>query len=223
MLLPVFVMGMLGGLQVLRANNNTDALGSPNISIKLLPTLLPLSLGFAYKNLLTNGRLQAIWARAVDFNACLYIGLVCALSWLQFTIVNSHGYLAPGTLSNPKISVMLPLLRNNGLFYELLLVPAELTILIGLCMEDRYSLTSKVLRTKFLQFVGRITLNLYLLYFPYQWIIEAIFLDYLRSGLHQAIVVRLMIFVTLPVWAFIVQICFVEPIGNRLRKCLILS
>ena len=39
--LPIFLMGMLGGLQVLRANNHKDSFVDPNLDKNLVHTLLP--------------------------------------------------------------------------------------------------------------------------------------------------------------------------------------
>jgi hypothetical protein len=50
-------------------------------------------------------------------------------------------------------------------FLQIFAVHVQLTIVVGLCMDGGKSLTSKFLRTKMMQFLGRISLSLYLL----QW------------------------------------------------------
>lgn len=89
---PVFLMGMLGGLQVLRAYNNKDSFEDPNLCKNLLHTLLPWGsqckrrvcclkkdLNGAVKKISTEER-TIIWRRRVDFNALLYIGFLLGLT-----------------------------------------------------------------------------------------------------------------------------------------------
>ena len=47
-------------------------------------------------------------------------------------------------------------------FLQVALVHLHLNIIIGLCMDNGNSFTSKLLRTKIMQFLGRISLSLYL-------------------------------------------------------------
>lgn len=51
-----------------------------------------------------------------------------------------------------------------GTFLQLFAVHIQLTIVIGLCMDDGKSLVSRFLRTKMMQFLGRISLSLYLIH-----------------------------------------------------------
>ena len=53
-----------------------------------------------------------------------------------------------------------------GAFLQYFAVHGFLIIIIGLCMDGGESLTSKFLRTKAMQFLGRISLSLYLLHIP---------------------------------------------------------
>ena len=53
-----------------------------------------------------------------------------------------------------------------GIMLQYLFVPIQLPIVIGLCMDNGKSLVSRFLRTKFMQFLGRISLSLYLLHMP---------------------------------------------------------
>lgn len=53
-----------------------------------------------------------------------------------------------------------------GLNLQFLAVHSQLTIIIGLCLDSGTSLASKFLRTKIMQFFGRISLSLYLLHWP---------------------------------------------------------
>ena len=49
-------------------------------------------------------------------------------------------------------------------FLQYFLVHIQLAVIIGLCMDDGESITSKFLRTRIMQFLGRISLSLYLLH-----------------------------------------------------------
>ena len=51
-----------------------------------------------------------------------------------------------------------------GWFLQIIAVHSQLTIIIGLCMDNGDSITSKFLRTKAMQFLGSISLALYLLH-----------------------------------------------------------
>ena len=51
-------------------------------------------------------------------------------------------------------------------FLQTHLVHLQLTIIIGLCMDGGSSFVSRFLRTKMMQFLGRISLSLYLLHWP---------------------------------------------------------
>ena len=88
--LPIFLMGMLGGLQVLRANNHKDSFVDPNLDKNLVHTLLPWGCNSrkcccgtqkmeAPKKVETLSQTK-IWRRRVDFNAFLFVGFLCALS-----------------------------------------------------------------------------------------------------------------------------------------------
>ena len=87
---PVFLMGVLGGLQVLRAHKNPDAFDDPNINKNLLHVLLPWGYGGSNcchrsdeekKDSDKIGRQNSrkIWKKRVDFGAFIYVGLITAL------------------------------------------------------------------------------------------------------------------------------------------------
>ena len=87
--LPIFLMGMLGGLQVLRANNHKDSFVDPNLDKNLWHTLLPWGCN-SRKCCRETKIVEAkkvkipiqtkIWRRRVDFNAFLFVGFLCSLS-----------------------------------------------------------------------------------------------------------------------------------------------
>ena len=88
--MPVFLMGMLGGLQVLRAHNNKDTFEDPNLDKNILHTILPWGCGSSSscckktegeKGVKPMNKKQStkIWRKRVDFSAFLYIGFLTAL------------------------------------------------------------------------------------------------------------------------------------------------
>ena len=83
-------MGVLGGLQVLRAHKNPDTFEDPNLNKNILHVLFPWGYGGSNcchksnngknnseKNDRENSR--KIWKKRVDFGAFLYVGLLTAL------------------------------------------------------------------------------------------------------------------------------------------------
>ena len=59
--------------------------------------------------------------------------------------------------------------QNTGFwafFLTTTLVHLQLTIIMGLCMDGGESVVSRFLRTKMLQFLGRISLSIYLIQWP---------------------------------------------------------
>ena len=203
---PVFVMGMLGGLQVLRVSVRLEAFEDYNVLSSLLHTVLPCGLSADDSKRLKHDERQRLWRKRVDFNAGLYIALVCALS---------IGSLASSIL-HPNNWVLSSLMRMDGLglMFQSLLVHSELTVIIGLCLDGGTSVTSKMLRRKCFQFLGRISLSLWLVHMLcIQQLFQPIF-----NLFHHDIVTRLIIFVITPIIAFILTICFSEPLTKILKN-----
>ena len=87
---PVFLMGMLGGLQVLRAYRDREtSFHDPNLNKNLLHCIVPWGWGSSCckkksgtqkgSSELTKEAVAKIWKRRVDFNAFLYVGFLSAL------------------------------------------------------------------------------------------------------------------------------------------------
>ena len=88
---PVFLMGMLGGLQVLRAYQDREtSFQDPNLNKNLLHCIVPWGWGSSCckkksrtkkgsSELTTKESVAKIWKRRVDFNAFLYVGFLSAL------------------------------------------------------------------------------------------------------------------------------------------------
>lgn len=83
---PVFLMGILGGLQVLRAHQNHDSFDDPNLCTNLLHTLLPWGSDCCRKQGKDSGKKQSIeeqtkiWRTRLDFNAFIYVGFLITLT-----------------------------------------------------------------------------------------------------------------------------------------------
>ena len=87
---PVFLMGVLGGLQVVRAHNNGDTFEDPNLNKNLLHVIQPWGCGSkscCSKNVSEESKSQKIskeksikiWKKRVDFSAFVYAGFLTAL------------------------------------------------------------------------------------------------------------------------------------------------
>ena len=117
-----------------------------------------------------------------------------------------------------------------GKFLQVALVHLQLTIVIGLCMDDGNSFTSKLLRTKAIQFLGRISLSLYLTHWSTMgFIITAIngpqtyqndaeiWTAYKTGKLVQPAGLPLVAIIVSPIIAYIVTKYFEEPVSKALR------
>ena len=115
-------------------------------------------------------------------------------------------------------------------FLQVALVHLHLNIIIGLCMDNGKSFTSKLLRTKIMQFLGRISLSLYLTHWstmgfiltaingPQKYQTDAEIWNAYRSGkLVQPPGLPVVAIVLAPVIAYIVTKYFEEPLSKALR------
>ena len=87
---PVFLMGVLAGLQVSRANQSWESFEDPNIKKSLLFTLLPCNFPGAMcnkkkpeeeiaKSLPNINEGRRLWRRRTDLNGILYIVVLLAI------------------------------------------------------------------------------------------------------------------------------------------------
>ena len=99
---PVFLMGMLGGLQVLRAYQDREtSFHDPNLNKNLAHCILPWGWGSSCckkksvtkkgSSELTKESVAKIWKRRVDFNAFLYVGFLSALVVTKVTLDLVYG------------------------------------------------------------------------------------------------------------------------------------
>ena len=118
-----------------------------------------------------------------------------------------------------------------GKFLQVALVHLQLTIVIGLCMDDGNSLTSKLLRTKVMQFLGRISLSLYLTHWSTMGFIltaingpqtyqndAEIWTAYNTGKLVQPAGLPVVAIIVSLIIAYIITKYFEEPISKVLRR-----
>ena len=90
--LPVFLMGVLGGLQVLRAHSDWDNFEDPNLNKNILHTIHPWGCGKSKccsetnktektmkKTSIDKAKSKKIWRKRVDFSAFLYVLILTSL------------------------------------------------------------------------------------------------------------------------------------------------
>ena len=117
-----------------------------------------------------------------------------------------------------------------GTYLQIFAVHLQLTIVVGLCMDDGKSLTSRFLRTKVMQFLGRISLSLYLLHWalmgyvllavngPQHYETEGeIWAAYFSQKLIVPFGAPMILIIISPIVCFIVTKYFEEPVSKILR------
>ena len=116
------------------------------------------------------------------------------------------------------------------IFLQTHLVHLQLSIIIGLCMDGGKSLVSRFLRTKMMQFLGRISLSLYLLHWPLMGYVllaingpqtfktsAEIWAAYGSGKLIVPLGTPLILIIISPIICFIATKYFEEPISKILR------
>ena len=209
---PVFLMGVLGGLQVIRSHQNRTEFEDPNLNRNLLHTILPWGC-CNFKARTTNDDLPKaaatkIWKNRTDFFACFYFGsmLLGIVSKIFFVslLPNPDTFLADYEKER----------LIWGAYLQFFSVPIQLTIVIGLCMDDGVSRTSVFFKTNAMQVLGRVSFSLYLLHIPTKSIFQS-FLKYYDivwpSGTPMLIVILSIVF------SFIATKYLEEPLVRTLR------
>ena len=150
--LPVFLIGVLGGLQVLRQHQHLSGFEDMNIDRNILHTILPW--GCCRSGCVKEGigegkeKTKNIWKSRVDFCTKAYFGgLVCICIVTNRIALNYVYFIANIALQH-------------------LLVPIQFTIVVGLCMDSGESQASIFFRTKIMRFLGEISFPLYMLHVP---------------------------------------------------------
>jgi len=182
--LPVFAMGILGGIQTTRwrthiGEGNSD--GDFNKKEKIL----------------------LFWKRLTDICALLFTILIVSFSRHQ------HNF---------------SLRKWTYGYSQLLLVPLQLIIIIGLSRAGERSLLGKLCNTSFLQFVGGISMVLYLIHVhttEIYWLAPQLsFMYYKNQGLEIFLDICLLSGTSIYL-AYILQEIFVNPVEKSIRKIFI--
>ena len=108
--------------------------------------------------------------------------------------------------------------RFWGKFLQFALVHLQLSIIIGLYMDDGNSITSKLLRTKTMQFLGRISLSLYLTHLSTMRFMLTIWKTYNAGKLVERAGLPAVGIMVSPIIAYIITKYFEEPISKALRR-----
>ena len=169
--LSLFIMGVIGGLRVLRYYNK-KSYKDENLNKNLFYTIFPwyLSSNPASIEKVLDSEAPSkpessriIWRRRVYF--C--VGLITIVLIFLITCHKSLDFFFSTT------TIVQGMFRidsmKGGIFnyvLQFVFVHLQLTIIIGLCMDDGISFTSRFLRSTSLQFLGRISYSLYLTHWP---------------------------------------------------------
>ena len=97
-------MGILGGLQVLRAHSDWENFEDPNLCKNILHCLVPWGCGKSIYGLeskekvalikqdnLDKDKAMKIWKKRVDFSASLYVGILASLCIIKVALDNIYG------------------------------------------------------------------------------------------------------------------------------------
>ena len=228
-------MGIIGGIQALRYHNGKE-FTDPNLNRNLFHTIFPW--GCCWMVVPSNSQKlndaetprvikyespRTIWRKRVDFNVfLLYIVLV--------VLVITRKLFEVYYLENIKTYV------QYGIFnywLQFLLVHTQFTIITGLCMDEGKSITSRFLRSKVLQFLGRISLSLYLTHWPIMGYVslaingkktcendsKGLLFDSWNSCAElETVWSPILTMIIAPIIAFLITKYFEEPLANILKK-----
>ena len=97
--LPIFLMGVLAGLQVLKAHSDWENFEDPNLDKHILHSLVPWGCGKSIvgskneeqEKLISPAKVDKekatkIWRQRVDFSAFLYVGLLTTLCCIKVAL-----------------------------------------------------------------------------------------------------------------------------------------
>jgi len=148
--LPVFIMGMLAGIQELRYREDPDGFLDPNVNQIFLHDWIPWGFCWTKKQLEnakpTKERTERIWRRRVDLNTFL----------ITFLIVLTIAGEVPGFWTN-----------KLNTFGQVMLVHMMLMVIAGLARDGGRSFLGRLCRSTIVQFLGTISMTLYLLHLDF--------------------------------------------------------
>ena len=197
--LPVFLMGVLGGLQVLREHQHVGGFEDANIGRNIIHTIFPWgccrSGCFDESVGEWKGKTQ-IWKNRVDFCCMTYFGGLACISIItsQLAIKNVIVYV--------------------GIVLQFLLVPIQFTIVVGLCMESGESYASTFFSTKIMKFLGEISFPLYMLHIPTMNMFD-LFIEYQNIPRPPGTCLIIIIFSV--IFSYVVSKYIDQPITKLLR------
>ena len=223
-------MGMLGGLYVLRYQTKeqfTDCYAKQNLFYTFLPYWKPKEkscINRANTSVSEADQIdeQYTWKKRADFNSFMQV------TFLGMLVIGGN-LLRIYNLQSDLLAVVL-----HGA-PQFLMVHSQLSMIIGLCLDKGCSVTSKILRMKIFQFLGKISLSLYLIHAPIMGffalamngqqincdcIDEAVSLThgkFWNCCIRLPVWSPLVLLVVSPALAFFITKYFEEPVTNILR------
>ena len=166
--LPVFLMGVMAGLQNIRRAQDQDNFNDPNLHRPWIHNLLLWGVTGENKTLRIpnseqeeeDGDEVKVWRKRVDQGS----GTVFLYMVGSTVMVVSLGYYVQGGNRNSCLSFILDWQPLISVFGQFFLVHQLLIIIVGLSRDQGKSYLSRVCSTRLSQFFGRISMTLYLLH-----------------------------------------------------------
>ena len=109
---------------------------------------------------------EKLWARRVDWNSLTYLALILTLSTLNITsILQNWDWSKNQCFGSHPFRCTKEARFVWFYYYGPMLVPQiQLMIIVGLCLDNGKSWTGQILKQKLFQFLGRISMSLYLVH-----------------------------------------------------------
>ena len=176
---PVFLMGVCAGVLCQRMHSGdedaVDRIGrtsDKNFLLSFIEDLL-IPMPCVKSPKVSKEQKEKSWARRVDINSFFYFGLLLILAGLNI------GYTLKDWIWEEEIYYYnkfkdaekpfdVQFFKDGwfGTFGQLLMVQIQLMMIVGLCLDGGKSLFSKFYKTRIMQFLGRISMSLYLVHEP---------------------------------------------------------
>ena len=109
---------------------------------------------------------EKFWARRVDRNTLLFLILIVTLTTMNMTSILQNWNWSKNQCIGDHPTRCKKEARNGWFrFYGPMLVPQiQLMIIVSLCLDNGKSWTGRILNMRLFQFLGRISMSLYLIY-----------------------------------------------------------